>query len=560
MEDAYIEKVKQLIRLRDEYPWLEFKVNWYEPNKLGEYISALANGAAYCGEEYGYLVWGVTDKPHKIVGTEFDFNRVYKGSPLETFLATGLKPGVNFSFIERTIEGKRVVLLKIPKAEKYMVSFKKKRFFRIGSSKVDLERFPEKEVAVMDVIAHAFPTVDNRKAEDQDLTFRQLFGYYAGRGIELRTVNFKKNLGLSMPDGEYNLLAQILSDDSRMSIRFSIFRGRTKNDPLFSVREFGNCCILISLDKLIDYADTLNLIRADETNRKVERRDVPLFDPDAFREATINAVLHNKWVNGRGPAFTMYSDRIEILSRGSLPPDQTEEGFFRGDSVPVNKSLARIINQLHISESSGRGVPKITSLCGRDSIKIRKNSILVTIPFNFIYEAGEKVRGKVRGKTQEKVRCKNEEKVRCKSDGIVGGEKDGGSSRITIDAIEGKSGNDLGDIDQTKVRCKVRCKTDKKVRCKNGAKVMGKAGEKVRGKIRGKVRGKLPRDLNAAQIKILDLLRDNPNLTRPQLMIIMGLRDTSIQNNISYLKNNGYIRRIGSDKSGYWEVLDSEGD
>ena len=64
--------------------------------------------------------------------------------------------------------------------------------------------------------------------------------------------------------------------------------------PFFSVREFGNCCFLISLGKLIDYADTLNLVQADETNRSVERKDVPLLEPKAFFEATLNAVLHNK--------------------------------------------------------------------------------------------------------------------------------------------------------------------------------------------------------------------------------------------------------------------------
>ena len=51
---------------------------------------------------------------------------------------------------------------------------------------------------------------------------------------------------------------------------------------MYSVREFGNCCVLVSLDKLVDYGDTINLIQADETNRKVERKDVPLFEPSAF--------------------------------------------------------------------------------------------------------------------------------------------------------------------------------------------------------------------------------------------------------------------------------------
>ena len=96
----------------------------------------------------------------------------------------------------------------------------------------------------------------------------------------------------------------------------------------------------------------------------------------------INAFVHNLWIDGNAPMFTGFNDRIEILSRGHLPPKQTVEGFFAGESVPVNKKLSDIFLQLHISERSGRGVPKITEIYGKDRIDLRKNSIIVTIPFN----------------------------------------------------------------------------------------------------------------------------------------------------------------------------------
>lgn len=69
------------------------------------------------------------------------------------------------------------------------------------------------------------------------------------------------------------------------------------------------------------------------------------------------------------------------MSRGHLPPKQTVEGFFAGESVPVNQKLSDIFLQLHISERSGRGIPKITELYGEDCIELRENSIVVTIPF-----------------------------------------------------------------------------------------------------------------------------------------------------------------------------------
>lgn len=77
----------------------------------------------------------------------------------------------------------------------------------------------------------------------------------------------------------------------------------------------------------------------------------------------------------------MFSDRIEILSRGTIPLGQTMEGFFAGESVPVNQKLSDMLLQLHISERTGRGVPKITEVYGKGTYEFRENSIVVSIPF-----------------------------------------------------------------------------------------------------------------------------------------------------------------------------------
>ena len=63
--------------------------------------------------------------------------------------------------------------------------------------------------------------------------------------------------------------------------------------------------------------------------------------------------------------------------------------------------------------------------------------------------------------------------------------------------------------------------------------------------------------LNISQIKVLAEIRNNPNITKSQLMIKCGLGKTSIDNIIRVLKDKGYIKRIGSNKTGYWEVLNN---
>lgn len=43
--------IKNLIALPHEYEWLDFKENWFSKDEIGEYISAISNGAALCGRK-----------------------------------------------------------------------------------------------------------------------------------------------------------------------------------------------------------------------------------------------------------------------------------------------------------------------------------------------------------------------------------------------------------------------------------------------------------------------------------------------------------------------------
>ena len=305
-------------------------------------------------------------------------------------------------------------------------------------------------------------TIESQTAKYQDLTFNKLFGYYGSRGIVLKQDTFEKNLRLRNNFGEYNTMAQLLSDNSHMPIRVSIFKGKSKASPLISVREFGNNCLLYSLDNLIQYGDVLNLIQADEEYRNVERREIKLFDEDAYREAMVNAILHNYWVGGNEPMISVFSDRLEILSRGSLPPSQTLEGFYSGESIPVNEKLSEIFLQLHISEKSGRGVPIIVNAYGKEAITFKENSIVITIPFNRIDQEDDY-------------------------------------------------------LSTTRLQDSVLI-------------------------------------LNDRRKMIIDEIKKNPRVTKAELSKKLGISDTAIDKNIAYLRDNGYIQRIGKTKGGYWLV------
>ena len=262
--------VKTLCTLSDEQAWFEFKVNWFQPEILGEYISALSNAVAYNYKKYAYLIWGVNDVTHEIEGTEFNQYCEYKKEPYQNYLARNLFPSISFKFEEIEINNKRIVVLIIPSATEIPTSFKEKRFLRIGSSKCNMQDYPKREIELFRILNRRNETIETVPSKYQELTFQKLFGYYGSKGIVLNRNTFIKNLGLKNDDGDFNIMAQLLSDNSHFPLRVTIFDGETKGSNLFSVREFGNDCLLYSLDELLRYGDVLNLIQADERDRVVE--------------------------------------------------------------------------------------------------------------------------------------------------------------------------------------------------------------------------------------------------------------------------------------------------
>ena len=62
--------------------------------------------------------------------------------------------------------------------------------------------------------------------------------------------------------------------------------------------------------------------------------------------------------------------------------------------------------------------------------------------------------------------------------------------------------------------------------------------------------------MNSTRKRILSEMRHNPNITMAELTMLIGISDTAIDNNIRCLKENQYLERIGSNKNGYWKVLE----
>lgn len=115
--DNLIGLLHELRKFPSETEWVEFKRDNADPEEIGEYISALSNAAVLAGRAAGYLVWGVEDSSHQIVGTKFAPHAARVGNEqLENWLGRLLDPGLHFVFAEISVEAGKVVLLEVPRA------------------------------------------------------------------------------------------------------------------------------------------------------------------------------------------------------------------------------------------------------------------------------------------------------------------------------------------------------------------------------------------------------------------------------------------------------------
>ena len=223
--------------------------------------------------------------------------------------------------------------------------------------------------------------IRQKASPTQKLTFRSFFAILSGLGIHPKdSEEFYGNYGLLNRENEYNINAYLMSDNNDISVKVVVFEGDNKS--VMSKRtEYGKKCLLLSVSEVLEYFKSINTTRVDVGG--AQRKEQTLFDFPSFREAWINACLHNDWNDGIAPSVYMFDDRIEIVSYGGLPYSLSQEGFFSGTSVPVNKSLLMIFMASKYAEQSGHGVPTIVEKYGRDVFSFDDGMIKVSIPLAF---------------------------------------------------------------------------------------------------------------------------------------------------------------------------------
>lgn len=216
-----------------------------------------------------------------------------------------------------------------------------------------------------------------KESNSSDLSFRELKIYYSEKNYHLEDKSFETNLNLRNKSGEYNLLAELLSDKNNIPFVFVKFQGQSKAS-ISERSDYGYGCILTTYGKIKNRLQAENICISDTTVRP--RKDTYLFDFDCVNEAILNALVHNDWTITE-PQISMFNDRLDILSHGGLPNGMTKDQFFDGISKPRNATLMRIFLNMGLTEHTGHGIPTIVEKYGKDVFEIESNYIRCTIPF-----------------------------------------------------------------------------------------------------------------------------------------------------------------------------------
>ncbi len=373
-ERERIALIDRLRALPTETEWFEFKRNRYEPQQLGEYLSALANAACLSGQPRGYLVFGIDDATHGVVGTDFDpYAMKAKGNQdLLPWLAAGLRPNTGFEPHVIAHPDGRVVLFEIGPANGEPVGFYGTPYIRVGTSKTELAKHPEKARALWtrgsdwsaevcaaasladlnpDAVAKAreqfvvkHPSQAAAVAAWDDATFLN-----KARVLKLGAVTNSALLLLGRPESATLLspavakISWILKDADNRELDYE---------------HFGPPFLLVG-DRLLKRIRNL-IVRALPSGTLFPQ-EIAQYDPWVIREALHNAIAHQEYRRHGRIIVVEFPDRVLVTNVGDFLPGDVET-VIRQDAPQAlyrNPFLADAMVELNLIDTQGGGIKRM---------------------------------------------------------------------------------------------------------------------------------------------------------------------------------------------------------
>jgi ATP-dependent DNA helicase RecG len=137
------------------------------------------------------------------------------------------------------------------------------------------------------------------------------------------------------------------------------FEGNDRTGALLDQRELSEP-IPETIDTAVKFVQAHSFVRSFFPDDSIHRVDVPEYDFFAVRELVVNAFCHRDWsILGQKIRLSLFDDRLEIFSPGSLPNTLSLENALAGVSYYRNPNIAQLCKDYELAEKAGRGLQKI---------------------------------------------------------------------------------------------------------------------------------------------------------------------------------------------------------
>lgn len=367
-----IQLLNDLVLLPYETEWVEFKLNKgsITNEQIGEYISAMSNGACIKNQPFGYLVWGVRNEDHMQVGTNFNFSIAKQGNQnLELWLRMLLYPSVNFSIHEFDHDEKYFIILQIPAAFGEPTHFQKKACIRINSNKTDLRNFP-------DLVRQIY---NSHKDWTAEIVINALLQDLDPEAIALARVKFaERNPRLIDEQNSWDDLTFL--DKAKITINGKITRaalillGKEESSHYLLPAVAQITWKLDTDEKAYEHYGPPLMLSTTRVGNKIRNYKYKFFPDNELLSVTVdkyenkvilealhNCITHQNYQENSRILLTEKSDRLIFTNAGNFFEGSPED-YFLGEKTPQkyrNPWLAQAMVNLNMIDTLGYGIHRM---------------------------------------------------------------------------------------------------------------------------------------------------------------------------------------------------------
>jgi predicted HTH transcriptional regulator len=364
--------LRTLCALPREANWVEFKENVFDAKSTGQYVSALANSAMLEKQKFAFMVWGVRDGTHELVGTSVDLAGAKVGSePFLLWLSKFLRPRINIHPFSVGIDGKRIEMLAIEPGYAQPVSFQGQEYIRVASSIQLLRDYPEKQRALWAIASsYSFEeaTIVAHMTAEQILRDFEIDKFLGLIGVEGRTPEnaidnlVRRNLISDNLQGGFEISALLALCCARDLNQFPLLRNRAPRvitykgaDKLKNEDDSeGQRGYIVGFEGLLSHI--LARIPSEEQMQHGRRVRVYKIPEAAIREFAANALVHQDFTQPGRPMIEIYKDRVRFINPG-IPLIEIDR-FIDAPPTTRNQNFVQLMRHAGYCEDRGSGVDR----------------------------------------------------------------------------------------------------------------------------------------------------------------------------------------------------------